>query len=311
MRRVLTAVTAAVLAMLLAPALAAAQTPQAPAPQGTPHPSATPAPGTEPWWLPVAFQGQTVSDVRVDSGQITVNVAGLGLQQSVDGGRTWQPHVEPGGLQPPAGGEWQVRGDRIGRVDATGTWQLDPGSPRVTPPTTAGHSPVAALPGGTGQVVAVDTDGVVWRRGGDGAWARALLLLPQDAIHGPPKVTGVASFTQPLSSAVYLATDGYAVLLSTDGGDFWVRGGPGLPDGVLAITTDSSHRAVYAGTRDGLWLHHLQPTPKPPAYAAQDLRSRWLGTAAVSLLAAALGIGGLLLLMRPRPQAALRDSSGT
>jgi hypothetical protein len=283
---------------MLAPLSAAAQVPS-PSPTRNPTSSATPAPGAEPWWVPMAFSGHSVTDVRVESGQITVQVDGLGQQQSDDGGRTWQPHVGPSGVAPPSAGAWQVRNGRIGHVDATGTWQLDPGSPQVTQPSTAGHSPVTALPGDTGQVVAVDTDGVVWRRGGDGAWARALLLLPEDAIHGPPKVTGVASFTKALSAAVYLATDGYAVLLSTDGGDYWVRGGPGLPDGVLAIATDSTNRAVFAGTRDGLWLHHLQPTPAPPAYAPQDLRSRWSGIVAVCLAAAVLAVVGMLRLMRP------------
>lgn len=293
-RRVGIALLAAVLALLAAPLGAAAQ-----APAATPSASATPVPGGEPWWLPLGFRGHAVSDVRVDSGQITVNVAGIGQEQSSDGGRSWQRVSASGGVAPSNAGEWEVRGGRIGHVDATGTWHLDPGSPTVPDPATAGHSPVAALPDGGGRVVAVDTSGVVWRRGADGGWSRALLLLPADAIHGPPHVTGVSSFTQPLSDAVYVATDGYAVLLSTDGGDSWVRGGPGLPDSVLAITTDSSHRAVFAGTGDGLWLHHLQPTPQPPTYAAQDLRSRWFGIAGVCIAAAALAVFAMLRVLRP------------
>jgi hypothetical protein len=138
----------------------------------------------------------------------------------------------------------------------------------------------------------------VWRRGADGGWARALLLLPQSAVAGPPPVTGLAAFTQPLSDAVYMATDGYSVLESTDGGDDWVRGNPGLPDGVLAITTDSPHRAVYAATGNGLWVHHLQATPRPPAYPGAELRWYWLGIAAVCAAASTLSIAGMLRVLR-------------
>jgi len=288
---------AAAAALLLAPLTAGAQAP--PAPARTPQANATAPPAAEPWWAPVAFQGRTVSDVRVDAGLLSVSVAGLGEQQSADGGVTWHAASEPGGAPVPAApGAWQARGGRVGRVDATGTWHADPGSPRVASPSTAGHGTVAGVPGADGWVVAVDVDGVVWRRDAAGHWDRALLLLNQDALHGAPRVTGIASFSVPLSDAVYLATDGYSVLESTDGGDDWVRAGPGLPDSVLAVTTDAPRRAVWAGTTDGLWRHHLQPTPAPPVYAAQDLRLRWVGTAAVCLAAAGVALGGMLRLLR-------------
>jgi hypothetical protein len=292
-------------ATLLVPLLCIAAAPvtataQAPVPARTPAASATPLPTAEPWWIPLAFQGHAVTDVRADSGQITVAVDGLGTQQSSDGGRTWQPTTAP--VSATAQGEWQVRNGRAGRIDATGSWHADPGSPRMAPPpSTAGHDTVAALTGRNGLVIAVDTDNVIWRRAGDGIWARALLLLPQDAIHGPPHVTGIASFTQPLTDAVYLATDGYSVLESTDGGDDWVRAGPGLPDGVLAITTDSPRRAVYAATRDGLWLHHLQATPAPPVYKGEDLTLRILGIVAVCVVAVLLSLAGMFRLSRPAP----------
>jgi hypothetical protein len=284
-------------ALLVLPATVAAQ---APLPTRTPVATTTPRPGAEPWWVPVAFRGHAVTAVGVGSGQITVAVDGVGQQQSSDGGKTWQPGAAPQATQSAAvPGAWQARDGRVGRVDAGGTWRLDPGSPHVAQTTTAGHATVAALPGRDGLVVAVDVDNVVWRRGGDGHWARALLLLNQDALHGAPQVTGVAGFTQPLTAAVYLATDGYSVLESTDGGDDWIRGGPGLPDGVLAITTDSPRRAVYAATRDGLWVHHLQATPAPPVYQGRDLRLRWIGIGAVSVVAVLLGVATMLRLLRP------------
>ena len=254
----------------------------------------------EPWWVPVAFGGHTVSAVRVESGELAVEVDGEGQMQSGDAGATWQPIFERHGLvaAPYVPGAWIVCDGRAGRLDASGSCRPEDGGPRLVRPTTAGHEPLAALPDGSGRVVAVDGDGVVWRRAADGTWARALLLLNQDALHGPPRVTGIVAFTAPLTNAVYLATDGYSVLLSTDGGEDWIRANPGLPDGVLAITADDAHRAVYAATRDGLWVHHLQPTPAPPVYPAQDLRWRWLATAAVCLAAAGGAVGGMMKLLR-------------
>ena len=248
----------AVAALLCVGLPAAAQT-QVPAPTPTPLP-----PG-EAWWLPLAFAGHTVRDVRVDSDQIIASVDGFGVQLSGDGGRTWRPSAAaPGG----------------------------------------GHDTLAILPDGSRRAVRIEPDGTLSRSDTGGRWARALLLLNQDALHGPPRPTGIAAFTDPLSNAVYLATDGYSVLESTDGGDDWVRAGPGLPDGVLAITTDSPRRAVYAATRDGLWVHHLQATPAPPVYRGEDLAMRILGVVAVCVAAVALSVAGMYY-------AALRAASGT
>ena len=72
-----------------------------------------------------------------------------------------------------------------------------------------------------------------------------------------------------------------------------------VADGVLAITTDSPRRAVYAATRDGLWLHHLQATPRPPIYRGEDLTMRWVGIAAVCVVASGLSVAGMLRLTRP------------
>jgi hypothetical protein len=102
----------------------------------------------------------------------------------------------------------------------------------------------------------------------------------------------------PLSDAVYLATDGYSVLESSNGGDDWIRAGPGLPDHVLALASDDATQSLYAGTDDGLWVHHLRATPAPPTYADAQLRWRWLGIALVTLAAAAVALAGLLRMAR-------------
>jgi hypothetical protein len=267
---------------------------------------ATPVAADQPWWTRVAFAGRQVGTVRVDAqGAIAVDLGSAGQQASSDGGRTWHRIFERHGLVIPPDPRWQERDGRIGQADpATGAWHADPQSPRIElarADAADSHGLLAAPRSRDGVVVAVARDGVVWRRGQDGGWARALLLLPQGIAAGPPRVTGVTAFAgRPLSDAVYLATDGYSVLESLDGGDDWIRAGPGLSDHVLGIAAGDNARAVYAATDDGLWVHHLQPTPSPPNYPAEDLHWRWLGVALVTLAAAAVSIGGLLRYSVPR-----------
>jgi hypothetical protein len=110
----------------------------------------------------------------------------------------------------------------------------------------------------------------------------------------------VAAFTQPLSEAIYLATDGYAVLISTDGGDDWIRAGPGLPNSVYALSADSGRHSLYAGTADGLWVHVLQELPAPPVYQDAALVWRWIGIGAVTLVAAAITLLAMVRLVPRR-----------
>jgi hypothetical protein len=127
----------------------------------------------------------------------------------------------------------------------------------------------------------------------------SLVLLPAGFPRGTPRVTAVAAFAQPLSSTVYLATDGYSVLDSPDAGDDWIRAGPGLPDSVLSLAADSQTRAVYAGTADGLWAHRLQGLPGPPAYRDTALTARWAGTGLITLVVALLAVALLLVAVGP------------
>jgi photosystem II stability/assembly factor-like uncharacterized protein len=163
---------------------------------------------------------------------------------------------------------------------------LDPGSPAL-----GSGAHLLAAPGALpGMVIAVATDGTVWRRAQDGDWRRALLLLPQSLVQGVPQVTSVTAFTQRLSNSVYVGTAGYSVLTSTNGGDDWIRSGPGLPDTVSGLAADNANHSLYAATSDGLWVHTLQALPSPPRYSDRALVARWLGIVAVTLIASALAV---------------------
>jgi len=260
------------------------------------------------WWSPIGLSGTSITGVSAIGGTITVRTGSGMTLESTDAGRTFQPvsgnpALPPTGRVTSGGTVWSIdAGGRILRAataSAGGGEQTsvpDPGSPRLG----AGADLIAAPAALSGVVVAVGTDGTVWRRGQDGDWKQALLLLPQSLVQGIPRVTSVTAFTDPLSDAVYLGTDGYAVLISTDGGDDWIRAGPGLPGSVYALSADSARRAVYAGTSDGLWVHVLQTLPAPPAYQDAALVWRWIGIGAVTLVAAALTLFGMLRLMPRR-----------
>jgi hypothetical protein len=257
------------------------------------------------WWSPFALSGVAITKVFATGDTIMVRTGNGATLSSTDAGRAFAP-VQGGASFPPTGTVvvgntgWSIGGDhRVSHDDdlaERGAVITDPGSPDLG----AGADLLAAPGALPGVVVAVSTNGTVWRRGQDGDWKQALLLLPQSLVQGVPRVTSVTAFTQPLSGAIYLGTDGYAVLISTDGGDDWIRAGPGLPDSVYALSADSARHAVYAGTSSGLWVHVLQQLPSPPAYQDAALVWRWLGIGAITLVAAALTLLGLLRLMPRR-----------
>jgi hypothetical protein len=260
-----------------------------------------PVHASDAWWSPVALSGVDVTRVSAVGDTIMVRTGTGATLISTDAGRTFA--AAPGGTQLPPTGvvaigaqRWTISsGGTIGHTAnaSLGTAATpDPGSPALGAGADLIASP-AALPG---VVVAVSTDGVVWRRGQDGDWKQALLLLPASLVQGVPAVTSVTAFTEPLSEAIYLSTDGYAVLISTDGGDDWIRAGPGLPDSVSSLSADSARHAVYAGTSDGLFVHVLQELPAPPAYQDAALVWRWLGIGAVTLFASVAALLGMIRL---------------
>src|ERR1700694_1689379 len=280
-RRMLVAAHPALLAVVLAPVVRAS--------------------AAEPWWTPLWLRGVAVDAVTAGGKTVLVHTGSGTTMRSDDSGLHFVPVAGNPPIQPPSGvtsgaDRWAI--DASGRVlhaKGGGSRTLDPGAPELGP---AAHL-IAAPAAFPGVVVAVAVDGVVWRRGQDGDWQRALLLLPAGFPRGVPRITGLTAFTQPLSGSVYLGTDGYSVLSSTDGGDDWIRAGPGLPGSVLALTTDAATHAVYAGTSDGLWVHHLRALPAPPAYHDAALVWRWVGIGLVSLVFALAG-AALLLVALPR-----------
>lgn len=260
---------------------------------------APPSPGVvagEPWWVRLGAEGMAVSRLEVTERGLELTVGGRRLL-STDGGRTAAADPAPASeaASPPAGGppgaeRWAIRDGRVLHGGARAPLSLDAEAPDLG---TSAH--LLAAPGALpGEVVAVSTAGVVWRRLSGGGWERALVLLPRSLLSGPPAITSIAAFAEPLSGSVYLGTDGYGVLASADGGEDWIRFSPGLPEVVLALATDPARQAVYAGTSDGLWVHHLRPLPAVPSYPGPDLLGRWAGTAAITLAGLGLGVGGMI-----------------
>lgn len=265
----------------------------------------------EAWWTPLGFRGQAVTTVDTSGGQLRIAAAGT-HESSTDGGRHFVSSSAPASTPLPPGTtaeaiagdqRWAIAGGHV--VHASGPSPLlpDPGAPDL-----GGAAQLIAAPAALrGVVVAVAADGTVWHRDTGGGWSRSLILLPRSLLTGAPRVTSLAAFAAPLSASVYLGTDGYSVLATANGGDDWIRFSPGLPDHVLALATDPAHQAVYAGTADGLWVHHLRALPTVPSYPGPDLVGRWIGTALLSLLG--LVAGGALLLVGLR-QAARRGVGG-
>jgi hypothetical protein len=262
--------------------------------------ASTPARAAVAWWSPVGLRGVAITKVSAVGDTITVRTAAGSTLTSSDAGKTFS--AADGNASFPPTGTVTV-GNEVWSIDQSGVVRHaagggapapDPGAPHLGP----GADLIAAPSALPGVVVAVGTDGTVWRRGQDGDWKQALLLLPKSLVQGVPRITSLAAFTQPLSDAIYLGTDGYGVLISTDGGDDWIRAGAGLPDAVFSLSADSARHALYAGTSDGLWVHVLQKFPAPPAYSDAQLVWKWLGIGAITLVAAALTLLGMVRALR-------------
>lgn len=248
------------------------------------------------WWSPLGLRGTALRSVTAEGSVVEVVTASGEALRSTDKGAHFSRVAAPVTPQVVVmSGQYTWSIDVSGRV-LRGTG----GGPRVPDPRAPelgrGAHLLAAPASLSGVVVAVATDGTVWRRAQDGDWRRALLLLPQSLVQGVPRVTAVAAFTKPVTDSLYIATAGFSVLSSLDGGDDWIRSGPGLPDTVNGLAADNGSRAVYAATSDGLWVHTLQTLPAPARYRDQALVARWLGIGAVTLVASVLAVLALLRL---------------
>lgn len=255
--------------------------------------SVTPAEAAPPWWTPVALQGVALTSITATGRNLVVRTQAGATLRSSDAGAHFAaaananpPAATP--VQVTSGGyTWSIAASgQVLRAQGGGRAAPDPGAPNLG----AGAHLLAAPASLPGSVIAVATDGTLWRRGEDGGWNRSFLLLPQNAVQGVPAVTAITAFTQPVSNAVYVGTDGYAALLTNNGGDDWVRAGAELPDSVTGLAADNALRSVYAATSNGLWVHKLQALPAPPRYPDRALVARWLGIGAITLVAAAIAV---------------------
>ena len=274
-RRRLRGATAAIAVPLGALALASAATP--------------PVNADAPWWQLAGFAGQTVSQVAVVQGRVTVLVQGRPFMQTAGGfAATTAPPPPPAAQVTVGERTWSISAAGEVLVSRGGAERSrDPGSPELG----AGAHLIAAPLATPGVVIAVSTSGTVWRRSSAGGWSVSLALLPATLVTGTPEVTGLVAFnTIDVSTVVYLGTDGYGTLLTSNGGDDWLRADPGLPDGVLALAADPAGTApaIWAATTAGLYVHRLRATPSIPNYSGGSLTGKWIATIA-------LGLGVILL----------------
>ena len=279
-----------------------------------PAPSPTPNYAGEQWWVPFALQGERLTTVRASPGRVDVLTASGRSLSSTDGGHTFAPAPTPV-TPPPAhvvsgNDEWLIRDGTVLHAAAGAGPAPDAGAPALGSKARLIAAPASA----PGVVVAVSDSGVVWRRTDTGVWSRALLLLPRSIVSGIPAITSLAAFTSSLPGggtpvSVYLATDGYAVLATQNGGLDWFRDGPGLPDSVLGLAVAPDLDGVLAATSDGLFIHHLRALPGVPQYAAPDLSARQRWTTAITV-ASSLG-GGIALWLgvqrRPRRRVTVEE----
>ena len=253
-----------------------------------------------PWWVPMRLQGTALVAVVASGKTLVVRTASGMTLRSTDSGATFNrvpgnPDVRSPASVRSGNDAWVIATGRVLHASGSAPLRLDPGSPDLGSRARLIAAPAAA----PGVVVAVAVDGTVWRRGQDGGWGRGLLLLPAGFPNGVPAITSLTAFTQPLSVTVYLGTDGYSVLASPDGGDDWIRAGPGLPESIRGLASDPTTRTVYAATSDGLWAHRLQALPAPAVYHDAALVWRWVGIVLVTLAVAVVAVLALRRAMRP------------
>lgn len=178
-------------------------------------------------------------------------------------------------------------------VGSDGRLVLSPNSPRLGAGATLTEM-------GDGILLAGDDRGTIYALYSTG-WTPIFQILPQGGLEGVPNLTAIVGVGP---DAAYVATLGFGTLLTPDGGYTWYRAAPSADVVALAalgpIYSSKPSGLVLAATTSGVFVHHLQTLPAPPAYSGATQTAQLLGTAAVTVVAAMLVIGGLWAIRRRR-----------
>ncbi len=152
---------------------------------------------------------------------------------------------------------------------------------------------------GDGTVLAVESSGLILASSSHGL-TPSLQILPAGGFAGVPRPTGLAAVGP---TSAYLATRGFAALLTPDDGYDWYRAAPSqLPSdleavasvGPVAAASHPSGDVIVAGP-GRLYLHRLQSLPSPPVYVGGSALLQWAGIAATTAVAILLGLTGIVL----------------
>jgi len=157
---------------------------------------------------------------------------------------------------------------------------------------------------GDGTLLAAEPSGLVLASAGHGL-TPDLQVLPAGGLAGVPGSTGIAAVGP---TSAYLATLGFAALLTPDDGYDWYRAAPSqLPADIAAIASvgpvfagaNPQGEVVAAGPRR-LYLHRLQSLPAPPIYTGGTAMLEGAGTVATTVAAILVGLCGLAIVGRRR-----------
>ncbi|HUY98319.1 MAG TPA: hypothetical protein VMW47_11995 [Verrucomicrobiae bacterium] len=153
---------------------------------------------------------------------------------------------------------------------------------------------------GDGTVLAAEPSGLVLASSARGL-VPDLQILPSGGLAGVPEPTGLTAVG---STSAYLATRGFATLLTPDDGYDWYRAAPSeLPSTIEAVASvgpvfasRQPHGDVVAAGPARLYIHRLQSLPAPPVYIGGTATLELAGTAATTFAAILVGLSGLALL---------------
>lgn len=205
------------------------------------------------WWAADGWHGRDIEHLVVTTGGVEVEVGLRWYAQSTSDGWTATTAPPPTPITIPHAAPSGTRFEGAG----------------------AGQDQLVATPR---SVFAATTHG----------WTTSLFLLPQGGVVGPPAITGMVAMPH-LSTAVWVATNGYGVVTTPDGGQSWEWTSDGLPLDVTALAADPARGSIIAATPQGLFVHHLSEQPAPPVYTSATSRRDTLIVIAITLASTLLG----------------------